>query len=275
MHHSSLNPIHRQVAETHAANLGLDIVEGDDPTDAACVVVQLPSFIGTLADYSCLAQRCHDAGALLVASFYPVALGIVKTPGEMGADIAVAEGQSLGIPAGFGGPYLGVLATRKAHVRKMPGRLAAATQDAQGRRGFVLTLQAREQHIRREKAMSNICSNQALCALTACAYMTFLGKQGILEVAELNFDRASYLRERISKLGGFEVDLTAPIFNEFRVKSRKPFPQIEKRLMEGGIFPGVALEPFYPELKDEFLVCATETKTREELDRFVEALSRC
>src|SRR5690606_38356399 len=133
-----------------------DIVEGSEPEDAACVIVQNPSFLGTVRDYTALAERCHAAGALLVVSFYPISLGILKTPGEMGADIAVAEGQPLGTPLGFGGPYLGMMATRREHVRKMPGRIAAQTVDGQGRRGFVLTLQAREQHIRREKAMSNI-----------------------------------------------------------------------------------------------------------------------
>jgi glycine dehydrogenase subunit 1 len=149
------------------------------------------------------------------------------------------------------------------------------TEDADGKRAFCLTLQAREQHIRRERAASNICSNQALCALTACAYMTLLGKQGVREVAELNLDRASYLRSQISKLKGFSVDLTQPIFNEFRVTSRKPFVQTEEKMFAKKIFPGISLEKFYPELKDQFLVCATETKSKEDLDRFVEGLAQC
>ncbi|HOE65050.1 MAG TPA: aminomethyl-transferring glycine dehydrogenase subunit GcvPA [Candidatus Hydrogenedentes bacterium] len=269
VHHSSLNPIHRQVAETHAANLGLDIVEGDDPTDAACVVVQLPGFVGTLADYSCLAQRCHDAGALLVMSFYPVALGIVKTPGEMGVDIAVAEGQSLGIPAGFGGPYLGVLATRKAHVRKMPGRLAAATQDAQGRRGFVLTLQAREQHIRREKAMSNICSNEALCALRALIHMCLLGKVGIRELAVQCHSKAEYLKSRL----GFATLLNdGPTFNEFALRLPRNAQDVVERMAARGFLAGLPLEPLGVGGPNDLLVAVTERRTRQELDAYAQAL---
>jgi glycine dehydrogenase subunit 1 len=175
----------------------------------------------------------------------------------------------------FGGPYLGYFVTTQALMRRIPGRLAGLTLDADGKRAFCLTLQAREQHIRRERAGSNICSNQALCALAACAYMTLLGKKGICEVAEINWDRAAYLRSKIAGLKGYEVDTSTTIFNEFRVRSKKPFEKVEEKMAVQGIFPGVALEPFYPELKDQFLVCATETKSKEDLDRFVEALSRC
>jgi glycine dehydrogenase subunit 1 len=175
----------------------------------------------------------------------------------------------------FGGPYLGYFVTSQALMRRIPGRLAGLTRDADGKRAFCLTLQAREQHIRRERAGSNICSNQALCALAACVYMTLLGKKGIREIAEINWDRATYLRQKIAKLKHFEADSQSTIFNEFRVKSHKPFSEVEEKLMAQGIFPGVSLEPFYPEFKDQFLVCATETKSKEDLDQFVEALAQC
>ena len=175
----------------------------------------------------------------------------------------------------FGGPYLGYFVTSRALMRRIPGRLAGLTRDADGKRAFCLTLQAREQHIRRERAGSNICSNQALCALAACAYMTLLGKKGIREIAEINWDRTNYLRGKIAKLKHFEVDLTQPIFNEFRIKSKKPFAKVEEKMTAQGIFPGVSLVPFYPELEDQFLVCATETKSKEDLDRFAEALAQC
>jgi len=153
--------------------------------------------------------------------------------------------------------------------------LVGMTRDSEGRRTFCLTLQAREQHIRRERAASNICTNQALCALTACVYMTLMGKEGMKELAEINMDRAYALREKISRVRGFHVDLNTPIFNEFIVKSDKPFPQIEEKLIDQKIFPGVDLAQFYPSMQNQFLVCATETKTAKDLDRFVEALSKC
>jgi glycine dehydrogenase subunit 1 len=267
--HESLNPTYRKQLLTHISNLDLDFVDGDDPEGAACVIVQNPSFLGSLADYTALAERCHEAGALLVVSFYPTSLGLVKTPGEMGADIAVAEGQCLGIPLGFGGPYLGIMATRKKHVRKMPGRIAAATEDAAGRRGFVLTLQAREQHIRRAKAMSNICSNQALCALRALIYLTLMGKEGLRELAAQCHSKAEYLK---SKLTFAEVLNSAPTFNEFAVRLPKNAEEVVRAMAARGFEAGLPLESVGAGEAGDLLVAVTERRTREQLDAYAVAL---
>lgn len=244
-------------------------------SDIAGVVFQTPNFFGVLEDLQGLSEIIHANGSLMILTAHPLSLGIFKTPGEWGADIAAGEGQPLGLPMEFGGPYLGYFVTSQMLMRRIPGRLTGMTEDVDGKRAFCLTLQAREQHIRRERAGSNICSNQALCALAACVYMTLLGKRGIREIGELNCDRAHYLRDRIAQLKKFQVDIDQPIFNEFRVASLIPFTTVEARLKEQKIFPGIALEVFYPELKNQFLVCATETKNKDDLDRFVEALARC
>jgi len=265
---ASLNPRYREMLATHTAHLDLAFEDGDDPTDAACVIVQNPSFLGTVYDFAELAERCHEAGALLVVVFYPISLGILKTPGAMGADIAVAEGQSLGLPLSFGGPYLGILATRKKHLRKMPGRIAAATEDTEGRRGFVLTLQAREQHIRREKAMSNICSNEALCALRAVIYLCLMGKQGLRDVAAQCHAKAEYLKGKLS----FAALLNdGPTFNEFAVRLPVDAEVAVERMAERGFLAGLPLKPFGGEPGD-FLIAVTEKRTREELDAFAAAL---
>jgi len=286
----SVHPHYRETIRTYLAGtpykveeLGFD-GEGNFDREAlaakldssvAGVIFQTPNFFGNIEDLEGVGEKIHANGSLMILTANPLSLGLFKSPGEWGADIAAGEGQPLGLSMEFGGPYLGYFVTSQALMRRIPGRLAGLTLDADGKRAFCLTLQAREQHIRRERAGSNICSNQALCALAACAYMTLLGKKGIREIAEINWDRASYLKSKISNLKGYEVDTGTTIFNEFRVKSKKPFAKIEEKLMGQGIFPGVALELFYPELKDQFLVCATETKSKEDLDRFVEALSQC
>ncbi|HEO70919.1 MAG TPA: aminomethyl-transferring glycine dehydrogenase subunit GcvPA [Candidatus Hydrogenedentes bacterium] len=270
--HGSLNPRHRAVLETHAANLGLDIVDGANPADTACVIVQNPSFLGTIADYTDLAAACHEAGALLVVEFYPLSLGLLKTPGEMGADIAVAEGQSLGLPLGFGGPYLGVMATRRKHIRKMPGRLAAATQDAEGRRGYVLTLQTREQHIRREKAMSNICSNEALCALRSLIYLCLVGKEGLREVAEQCHAKAEYLK---GKLAFAKLLNDGPTFNEFAVRLPLPAAEVAARMLEQGFLAGLPLDAEGAGGANDLLIAVTERRTADEIDRFAAALEEC
>lgn len=243
--------------------------------EVAGVILQTPNFFGVAEDLEGLAEKIHALGALLMIAANPLSLGVLKPPGEWGADLAVGEGQVLGIPANFGGPYLGFFAATKELVRRVPGRLAGMTLDRQGKRAFVLTLQAREQHIRRERAASNICTNEGLCALAACIYLTLIGKEGIRQVGELNLDRANYLRQKIAGLKNFKVDLSVPIFNEFVVTASKPFSEIESTLLGEGLLPGIGLEKFYPELKSSFLVCATETKSREDLDRLVEGLRRC
>ena len=267
--HSSLNPIYRQMLVTHSANLDLEITDGEDPQGAACVIVQNPGFLGTVRDFEGLADKCHEAGALLVISFYPLSLGILKSPGEMGADIAIAEGQSLGLSLGFGGPYLGILVARKKLVRKMPGRIAAATEDSKGNRGFVLTLQGREQHIRREKAMSNICSNEAHCALRALIYLCLMGKEGLREVAVQCHSKAEYLKSRIS-FGKILND--GPTFNEFVVKLPGNAADISKRMLKRGFCAGLPLAAVGAGKETELLIAVTEKISREQMDAFAFAL---
>jgi glycine dehydrogenase subunit 1 len=267
--HESLNPRYLEMLETHTANLGIEIVRGDDPAEAACVIVQNPSFLGTVRDYSALAEKCHAAGALLVVSFYPVSLGMVKTPGEMGADIAIGEGQSLGMNLGFGGPYLGMMATRKEHVRKMPGRIAGETVDVDGKRGFVLTLQAREQHIRRGKAMSNICTNQALCMLRAIIHLCLLGKEGLREVAVACHSKSEYLK---GQLGFVEILNDGPTFNEFAIRLPKPAAQVVEQMADKGFYAGLPLSAVNAGGENDLLVAVTERRSKAELDAYAAAL---
>ncbi|MFP6581884.1 MAG: aminomethyl-transferring glycine dehydrogenase subunit GcvPA [Candidatus Hydrogenedentota bacterium] len=267
--HPSMNPTYRSMLDTHMANLDVEIVDGDDPTDAACVIVQNPAFGGTIQDFTALGEACHEAGALLVVSFYPISLGLMKTPGAMGADIAIAEGQSLGIPLAFGGPYLGILATLKKHVRKMPGRICGQTTDTEGRRGFVLTLQAREQHIRRGKAMSNICSNQALCALRALIYMSLLGKEGFKDVATHCHSKSEYLK---SKLTFGEIQNNGPTFNEFVIRLPKNANTVSTALSKEGFAAGLVLSEITNAHENDLLIAVTEQRTRAELDAFATVL---
>ena len=267
--HPSMNPSYRAILESHTANLDVEIVDGDDPSDAACVIVQNPAFDGSIQDFTQLGEACHEAGALFVVSFYPVSLGLMNTPGEMGADIAIAEGQSLGIPLSFGGPYLGILATLKKHVRKMPGRICGETVDTEGKRGFVLTLQAREQHIRRNKAMSNICSNQALCALRALIYLCLMGKDGLVELATQCHSKAEYLK---SKLGFATILNQEPTFNEFAVRLNKDAREVVKVLNTKGFNAGIPLIDIGRGEANDLLIAVTEKRSREELDDFAVAL---
>lgn len=286
----SVHPHYRQVLRTYVEAADFSLEEfGFEPDgrflrdemeellnkDIAAVILQTPNFFGVVEDLEDVVSSVHSKGALFILSANALSLGVLRSPGEWNADIAVGEGQVLGLPMSFGGPYLGYFAVSRDLMRKIPGRLCGMTVDQEGKRAFVLTLQAREQHIRRERAASNICTNQGLCALGACVYLTLLGKEGIREVGELNLDRAHYLRESISRLKGFQTTLQVPVFNEFVVRSDRPFAEIQSKLIPQGILGGLDLVPYYPELKGAFLVCATETKTKEDLHRLVNALSLC
>ena len=242
--------------------------------NTALVVVQYPDFFGRIYDYTRLAEAAHAVGALLAISVNPIALGLLKTPGEMGADIVTGEGQSLGIPLSYGGPYLGLFATRQEYVRKMAGRLAGETVDFRtGERAYTLTLTAREQHIRRDKATSNICTNQGLMALASAVYMSLLGKHGLRQVAELCYHKAHYAADQITKLDGFSRAFGDPFFNEFAVRCPAPVQDINDHLLEHGILGGYDLGQDFPELEDTMLWAVTEMNSRDEIDGLVEALS--
>ncbi len=283
----SVSPIYRTMIRTYTGNLGIELVETrsrgglpdreelkkhlDDRT--AALAVQNPNFFGCLDDFSDLADLAHRHGALLIASCYPVSLGLVKTPGSMGADIVVGEGQSLGIPLCFGGPYLGFMAARREHVRKMPGRVVGRTVDGQGRQGFVLTLQAREQHIRREKATSNICTNEGLCALAALVHLSLLGKQGLVELAQTCAEKASYAGRRLLEIR--DVRMRFPkryYFNEFVLELPVAADRVIRRLLEKGIAAGFPLVRYYPNMEKSLLVAVTEKRTKEEIDLFAHTL---
>lgn len=241
--------------------------------DVAAIMVQTPNYYGNIEDLEKFGQLAHDNKSLFVISVDPISLGLLKKPSELGADIVVAEGQGLGIAQSYGGPYLGILASTKKLMRKIPGRIVGRTEDVDGKRGFVLTLQTREQHIRRAKATSNICTAQALCALSAGIYMSYMGESGFKEVAENSYLRAHYLAEEIAKLDGFELKYSnAPFFKEFVVKTKYPVDQLLKRMMTKKIFAGIALDTLSGKDNDCFLVAVTEKRTKEEMDFYVDSL---
>jgi len=285
----SLNPQYRQVIRTYTQGYENFSVEGDSPQadplgspealaaqidgNTALVIVQYPDFLGRIFDYANLAAKAHEAGALLCVAVNPTALGLLKPPGDFGADIVVGEGQPLGIPLSFGGPYLGLFATRKEFVRKLAGRLVGETGDQEGRRAYVLTLTAREQHIRREKATSNICTNQGLIALASTIYMSLLGKQGLRQVAELCYHKAHYAAEKIASIPGFSMCVEAPFFHEFIVCCPAPVKVVNQHLLEYGILGGYDLGQDYPQLQNHMLLAVTEKISREEIDDLCNALS--
>lgn len=282
----AVSPIYRKMLQTYSAKLRIaqeeiparnGVLDQEAMSAAlddrvAAIVLQNPNFFGCVEDYTAIIEKAHAVGALAIMSVYPISLAILKTPGEMGADIVVGEGQSLGIPLSFGGPYLGFMATRKSLVRKMPGRIVGMTRDGKGRRGFVLTLQAREQHIRREKATSNICTNQNLCALAAGVYMALLGKQGLIEVAELCADNASYAYERLTAIPGVQRTFKAIFFNEFCITLPRDARDVIGDLIDRGFAAGFPVGRYYPGMERVALVAVTEMRTKEEIDRLAAAL---
>lgn len=281
-----VSPIYRNMLHCYTSNLKVDFVElpvrhGQTrrevvarylDEETAAIVVQNPSFFGTIDDHGDVAEMAHRVGALAIMSCYPISLGLLKTPGEMDMDIATGEGQSLGLPLSFGGPYLGFMATRGEFIRKIPGRIAGATVDRDGNRGFVLTLQTREQHIRRQSATSNICTNEALCALAALIYLSLLGKEGLKEVARLCADKAEYARCRLEAIPGVEVMRDSPTFNEFCVSLPLEAGEVVGRMIEQGFAAGFPLGRYYPDMAHFLLVAVTETRTKEEIGRFADAL---
>jgi glycine dehydrogenase subunit 1 len=281
----AIHPHYRGVVRTYTQGMGLTFAGDDDPKndlpelvslldkDTALLLVQSPNFFGQIEKLDGLAEQAHAAGALWCVAVDPVSLGLLKPPGQSGADIVVGEGQSLGIPLSYGGPYLGFFATRKDYVRKMAGRLVGETHDRNGQRGFVLTLSTREQHIKRERATSNICTNQGLMAVAAAIYLSALGKHGLRRVAELCWHKSHYAARQIAKLRGFTVDTSKPFFKEFVVKCPRPVREINNALFdEWGLIGGYDLGQDYPHLRDHMLVCVTETNSQDDIDELVEAL---
>ncbi len=242
-------------------------------TDATtAVVVQSPNFFGCIEPLDRLISIAQERGALTVVSTDPIAAGVLKTPGELGADIVVGEGQALGVPLQYGGPYLGLMATREKHLRKMPGRVVGMTKDLEGRRGFCLALQTREQHIKRERATSNICTNQGLLAVRAAIYLATMGRRGIGEVAAQCFDKAHYAAKRIAQLKGYELAFDAPFFKEFVVRTKRGVDKVLAACRQRGILGGVALGQFDKHCADCFMVAVTEKRTRKEIDELAAAL---
>jgi len=282
----AIHPQYRQTLRTYVQDMQLELV-GDDPSrlssldslssliddNTALVIVQYPDFFGRIYDYTQLIETAHRLGALVCVAANPIALGLLKTPGELGADIVVGEGQPLGIPLSYGGPYLGFFATRKQFIHKMAGRLVGETVDSRGQRAYVLTLTAREQHIKRERATSNICTNQGLLALAAAVYLSLLGPSGLRQVAELCYSKAHYTAEKISSIPGYSLCFDTPFFHEFTVCCPKPVAEINAHLLEHGFLGGYDLGQEYPGLKNHMLMAVTEMNTRDEIDALVDVLA--
>lgn len=247
----------------------MTLLEKTVSESTAAVIIQSPNFFGNIEELKAIAEMAHAKGSLLVASVDPISLGILESPGRSGADIVAGEGQGMGLPISFGGPYLGFFAATEKLMRKMPGRIIGQTSDGQGRRGFVLTLQAREQHIRREKATSNICSNEALCALSAAVYLAAVGKKGYIETAGQCLQKAHYAHRKLLAIKGVDAAFNAPFFKEFVVRLSKPVSQVNSALLAEGIIGGLDLGKYYPELSNCMLLCVTEKRTKNEIDRLI------
>ncbi len=280
-----IHPFYLRVVKTYVHGQGFEIVEiparegvADLDTakkavdeNTAALLVQQPSFFGTLSDVFALGEIAHAKGALYVVDASPISLGLLAPPGEYGADVVVGEGQALGIPQSLGGPFLGIFAVREALIRRLPGRLAGVTVDTEGKKGYVLTLQTREQQIRREKATSNICTNEGLMMLASTIYMSLMGKNGIREVAEQSGAKAHYLAEQVAKVPGFAVKYKQPFFNEFLISTPVPAADLVKAGLKKKILAGVDVETLYPS-EIGLLVAVTEKRTRAELDEYVDLL---
>jgi len=283
-----VHPMYRAVLHTYANGMGIEVVElpcaSLGVTDlgkarelvdgACCTIVQSPNFFGSIEDLQTVSKTAHERGALSIAvTAEALSLAVLATPREGGADIALGEAQSFGLPLGYGGPYVGFIATTKEHVRRLPGRLVGETTDVDGRRAFVLTLQGREQHIRRELASSNICTNQALCALIATVYLATVGATGLKAIAAANLQRSRELCDALTSITGFSRAFTVPFFNEFTLRTPVPAQQLAARLERRGILAGPPLSRFYPELTHHLLVCATELTTADDIRLLAEAMA--
>ncbi|WP_206885609.1 aminomethyl-transferring glycine dehydrogenase subunit GcvPA [Alicyclobacillus mali (ex Roth et al. 2021)] len=282
----TLHPEARRVLQTYANGQAIRMIEvrhdgglvdtaslaASVDEETACICIQYPNFFGGIEDVREIAELAHARGALLVVQTYPIALGLLEAPGAMGADIVVAEGQPLGISLSYGGPYLGVMAVKEPLMRRIPGRLVGETTDAQGRRGVVLTLQAREQHIRREKATSNICTNQSLCAIAATVFLAYMGKEGLQELARQNYHKAHYFRARLLEVPGVEPLFDAPFFNEFTVRLSRPTADVQRDMLDRGYLFGYDLGKDDASLEGGVLVAVTEVRTRGDMDEAVAAI---
>jgi glycine dehydrogenase subunit 1 len=283
----AVHPLYRRVVQTYLQPAGIEIAELDYSADGrtdlaslkpgenlAAVAVQSPNFFGCVEDMAAVEQAIHaDARTLMVSAFTePLAFGLYKSPGDLGADIACGEGQSLGLPRSFGGPGLGLFACRQKYVRSMPGRLVGQTEDLDGNRGFVLTLATREQHIRREKATSNICTNQGLCATAAAMFMATLGGTGLRRLARINYDKAEYLKGELQR-NGVELPFRTPTFNEFVIRLEGGSKKIYRQLMAKKIIAGLPLDKYFSELEDHYLICVTETSSKADMDILVKEVT--
>ncbi len=279
-----IHPQYREVVRTYNQGRDIEIVGDEDgkatlddlrnliDKDTAMVALSYPNFFGQIQDIKAFAETVKEAGALLVLVVNPLMLGLFKSPGELGADIVVGEGQPLGVPLSYGGPYLGFFATKEKYVRKIAGRIIGETVDMDGRKSYVMTLRPREQDIRREKATSNICTNQGLMALAASVYLALMGKTGMREVGKLNYHKAHYAADQIDTLEGYSVVRDLPFFNEFMVKTPVSVKEVNEKLIDNGIIGGYDLGDDYPHLKDHMLMCVTEMNSKAEIDVLVDVL---
>lgn len=272
----TLSPVYREVLETYTAAQGIETYSVSPSIsavseDTACLIVQHPNFFGYVEDLRAFEQAVHKSGALLVVSTDPIAMGLFHSPGHYDADIVVAEGQSLGVPVGFGGPYIGQFACKSKYVRQMPGRIVGRTVDHDGRTGYVLTLQTREQHIRRERATSNVCTSQALISLMVTVYIALVGKHGLRQVAELCYQKAHYAASLIEKIPGYVLPLSGTFFKEFVVQCPRPPDEINAALMDQGIVGGLDVSDA---IRNGMLLCVTEQNSREDIEALTAVLTR-